>query len=47
MELYHGDIIYSENRDKLNIHEDSYIAVENGKVEASIRRSRKNLPASR
>ena len=33
MELYHGDIIYSESKDKLVIRENSYIAVENGKVE--------------
>ena len=37
MELYHGDIIYSESRDKLIIREDSYIAVENGKVEGIYR----------
>ncbi len=33
MELYHGDILYAESRDRLNVHENSYIAVENGKVE--------------
>lgn len=33
MELYHGDIVYSESIEKLNIFEDSFIAVENGKVE--------------
>ena len=33
MELYHGDIVYSENSEKLNVFEDSYLAVENGKVE--------------
>ena len=33
MHLYHGDIIYSENRETLKIFEDSYIAVENGLVE--------------
>lgn len=33
MKLYHGDIVYSENRDKLNVFENSYIAVENGTVE--------------
>ena len=33
MELYHGDILYSESSKKLKIFENSYIAVENGKVE--------------
>ena len=33
MEIYHGDILYSENREKLNVYENSYIAVENGLVE--------------
>ena len=33
MELYHGDIVYSENSEKLNVFEDSWLAVEDGKVE--------------
>lgn len=33
MELYHGDIVYSESSEKLNVFEDSYLAVEDGKVE--------------
>lgn len=33
MELYHGDILYAESRDRLKVFENSYIAVENGKVE--------------
>ena len=33
MELYHGDIVYSENSEKLNVFEDSSLAVEDGKVE--------------
>ena len=33
MKLYHGDIVYAESRDQLKIFENSYIAVENGKVE--------------
>ncbi len=33
MEIYHGDILYAESRDRLNVYENSYIAVENGKVE--------------
>ena len=33
MKIYHGDIVYSENREKLNVFENSYIAVENGQVE--------------
>ena len=33
MKLYHGDILYSESYDKLIIHENSYLAVENGVVE--------------
>ncbi len=33
MELYHGDILYAESCDKLNVFENSYIAVEDGKVE--------------
>ena len=32
MKLYHGDIIYSESDGRLQIHEDSYIAVEDGRV---------------
>ena len=33
MEIYHGDILYAESRDRLNVFENSYIAVEDGKVE--------------
>lgn len=33
MEIYHGDILYAESRDKLNVYENSYIAVRDGKVE--------------
>ena len=33
MKLYHGDILYAEDRDRLSVHENSYIAVEDGKVE--------------
>ena len=33
MEIIHGDIVYSENKDKLNVFEDSYLVVEDGKVE--------------
>ena len=33
MKLYHGDILYSESREKLRVFENSYIAVENGRVE--------------
>ena len=33
MKIYHGDIIYSESREKLKVFEDSYLAVENGRVE--------------
>ena len=33
MKLYHGDILYSENYEKLKVFENSYIAVENGVVE--------------
>lgn len=33
MNIYHGDIIYAENAQKLSVHEDSYIAVEKGIVE--------------
>lgn len=32
-ELYHGNILYSETREKLAVYEDSYLAVENGRVE--------------
>lgn len=28
MELYHGNIVYSESREKLVTHQDSYIAIE-------------------
>ena len=33
MELYHGNIVYSESRDRLVTYTDSYIAVENGVIE--------------
>lgn len=33
MELFHGDIVYAEERDKLCVFEDSYIAVEDGIAE--------------
>lgn len=33
MRIYHADIVYSGNRDELTVHQDSYIAVENGVVE--------------
>ena len=33
MELFHGNIIYSKNRDELSEWKDSYIAVEDGVVE--------------
>ena len=33
MKLYHGDILYSESYDQCIVHENSYIAVENGVVE--------------
>ena len=33
MEIYHGDILYAESREKLNVYENSYIAVDQGKVE--------------
>lgn len=32
MKLIHADIVYSEDREHLAVHPDSYIAVENGKV---------------
>lgn len=47
MELIHGDIVYSESKDKLNIFEDSYLAVENGKVKGiyeAIPEKFKNVP---
>lgn len=33
MEILHGDIVYSENEERLSIHEDSYIAVDRGTVQ--------------
>ena len=33
MRLYHGDIVFAPNRERMEVHENSYIAVENGKVE--------------
>ena len=33
MKLCHGDIVFSENPEKLNVYENSWIAVENGLVE--------------
>ena len=33
MQVYHGNIVYSAGRDKLAVHPNSYIAVENGMVE--------------
>lgn len=33
MKLYHGDIVYSESRKALKVFENSYIAVENGRIE--------------
>ena len=32
MKLIHADIVYSEDREHLAVHPDSYIAVEKGKV---------------
>ena len=32
MKLIHADIVYSEDREQLAVHPDSYIAVEKGKV---------------
>ena len=32
MKLIHADIVYSEDREHLAVHSDSFIAVENGKV---------------
>lgn len=34
LKIYHGDIVYSENENKLNVFENSYIAVRSGIVEA-------------
>lgn len=31
--IYHGDIVYTPSADKLSVHENSYIAVDDGKVE--------------
>ena len=33
MQIYHANIVWSENRDKFAVRRDSYIAVENGIVE--------------
>jgi len=33
MHIYHGNIVYSKDRDTLAVHRDSYIAVDNGTVE--------------
>ena len=33
MDIYRGNIVYSESREKLAVHKNSYIAVENGIVE--------------
>ena len=32
MEIYHGNIVYSESRNVLAVHQSSYIAVEDGTV---------------
>ena len=32
MKLIHADIVYSEDREHLAVHPDSYIAIEEGKV---------------
>ncbi|MCR5272737.1 MAG: amidohydrolase family protein [Lachnospiraceae bacterium] len=32
MHFYHGDIVFSKNKKELEIHENSYLAVESGKV---------------
>lgn len=32
MHFYHGDIVYSKNKNELAVHENSYLAVESGKV---------------
>ena len=32
MEIYRGNIVYSENRDKIAVHPNCYIAVEDGIV---------------
>jgi len=34
LKIYHGDIVYAESENKLNVFEDSYIAVRSGAVEA-------------
>ena len=34
LKIYHGDIVYAESASRLNVYEDSYIAVRNGFVEA-------------
>lgn len=49
MELFHGDIIYSGSDRQFSIHEDSYIAVENGLVEgiySSVPESLSALPVT-
>ena len=32
MQIIHADIVYSEDRKKLAVHSDSYVAVEGGRV---------------
>ena len=33
VKLYHGDIVYTPSADALAVYENSYIAVDSGKVE--------------